>query len=131
MAIRDRWDPELRTLFVELSGVVNDAELVGYGQRLLRRDDIPLGHNELIDLRELEATDVESASLRETASAFRGQDKTVYESRVAVVATSDVAFGLARMYQSFRGDSTVEFEVFRDIAGARSWLGLDPEGPGV
>ena len=127
MPIADRWDPELRTLFIEVRGSVSDAEFLAFTRGLLERSDLPTGHHELVDLSGLEATDVEPTTLRETATTFRSHDKTVYESRVAVVATSDIAFGLARMYQSFRGDSTVEFEVFRERAAALAWLRL-PEG---
>jgi hypothetical protein len=74
---------------------------------------------------------VEATSLREAATTFRGLDTTVFETRVAILATSDVAFGLARMYQSFRGDSTVEFEVFRDRAAALEWLGLPEDTTGA
>ncbi len=130
MPIRQRWDPELRTLFVAASGPVSDREFVDFFTALAERSDIPPAHRELIDLSELERTDVETASLRKTASTFRSLDETVFESRVAILATSDVAFGLARMYLSFRGDSTVELEVFRGRAAALEWLRLPEDTAG-
>jgi hypothetical protein len=131
MPVRQRWDEELRTLFVTLSGPVSDQEFVDFATELVGRNDIPPAHMEFIDLSELKRTDVEATSLREAATTFRGLDTTVFETRVAILATSDVAFGLARMYQSFRGDSTVEFEVFRDRAAALEWLGLPEDTTGA
>jgi tetrahydromethanopterin S-methyltransferase subunit E len=48
-------------------------------------------------------------------------------SRVAMVATTDVHYGLSRMYQAFRSDSPLDLRVFRDMREARTWLGLAPE----
>lgn len=129
MPVRQLWEPQLRTLFVTASGPVSDQEFVDFALKLVECSDIPPARKELWDLSGLERTDVETASLRETASTFRDRDKTVFETRVAILATSDVAFGLARMYQSFRGDSTVELEVFRGRAAALEWLGLPEDTP--
>jgi len=131
MPVEQRWDEKLRTFFVAVSGPVSDQEFVDFVMGLAKRDDIPTARKELVDLSELERTDVEADSLREAAVRFRGLDQTVFESRVAVVAPSDIGFGLARMYQSFRGDSTVEFEVFRARAAALEWLGLPSDTTAV
>jgi hypothetical protein len=49
------------------------------------------------------------------------------KSRRAVVTEKDEMFGMARMYQSLREthDKPDQVQVFRDMAGARRWLGLD------
>ncbi len=47
--------------------------------------------------------------------------------RVAVVAPSDVSYGLARVFQGFRGDALGnETQVFRARGEAEAWLALDP-----
>jgi hypothetical protein len=46
-------------------------------------------------------------------------------SRRAFVASSDVQFGLSRMFQILSDESPAEVRVFRDLAEARRWLGLD------
>ena len=47
--------------------------------------------------------------------------------KIAFVASSDAAFGMARMYQAFRAGSQASFHVFREMSEAREWLGLSPE----
>ncbi len=47
------------------------------------------------------------------------------KSRRAIVADKDITFGMARMYEVFREDAPEEIKLFRDIAEARRWLGLD------
>ena len=43
-------------------------------------------------------------------------------SRRAVVAPSDVAFGMARMFEQMRGDDAGEIRIFRTHEEAVSWL---------
>jgi len=44
--------------------------------------------------------------------------------RRAIVVGSEVAFGMARMYDLTRADALDEVEVFRDLPDALDWLGL-------
>jgi hypothetical protein len=41
-----------------------------------------------------------------------------------VVVTSDVLFGMARMYQILRDEPTDELEIFRTLDDALRWLGI-------
>ena len=43
-------------------------------------------------------------------------------SRNAVVASSDLHFGLARMYEALTSDLPVNLSVFRDMDEARAWV---------
>ncbi len=42
-----------------------------------------------------------------------------------MVAEKDVSFGMARMYEMLREAEPDQIKVFRDMAEARRWLGLD------
>ena len=44
------------------------------------------------------------------------------KSQCAIVAPSDLAFGLSRMYQTLSEQAEFEIEVFRDFVAARSWV---------
>ena len=48
-------------------------------------------------------------------------------SRVAIVATEDLAFGLSRMYEAFRAQEMVDIEIFRNEQDAHNWLTNNPE----
>jgi len=127
MPIRHRYDPGMRTLFVTAEGEIGDDEFLAWGQQVAADEAIPAGRLELIDLRRLELPDVSSETLRRVADAFRQRDRTQFETKIAVVASSDLAFGLSRMYQAYRSDAPIALEVFRDMDAARAWLGLPPE----
>ncbi|MBW2734102.1 MAG: hypothetical protein JRH20_17070, partial [Deltaproteobacteria bacterium] len=52
-------------------------------------------------------------------SQYRGE---LTDYRAAMVATTDVVYGMFRMWEMGRGSLGYELKVFREEAEARSWL---------
>jgi hypothetical protein len=127
MSVHDFFDAERNLLIVTLDGPLQDEDLLKYARRVTESSDIPAGHDELIDLRTAEEPQVSSHTLRRVADMFARTDRTPDRTRVALVAESDVAYGLSRMYQAFRSESPLDLRVFRQMAEARVWLGLDAD----
>ena len=50
--------------------------------------------------------------------------------RTALVVSEPLYFGLARMYSMVEPTPAFEVAVFRDIADAEAWLGIDASEPG-
>ena len=46
----------------------------------------------------------------------------IQPSKVAMVASSDLSFGVSRIYEVFREDNQTEVKVFRKIEDGRRWL---------
>jgi hypothetical protein len=128
MPVSYRVLPEQGVVVVELRGRIDDAELLEATDRLIADADRLPGLNELVDARELEVNDLSSAALRKVADRFAAGPRPDEGVRVALVAGSDVAYGLGRMYQALRDGSAAEFRVFRELPEARGWLGLGREG---
>lgn len=81
--------------------------------------------NRLIDLRQAIGVTTSVDALRRSANYAREQhaeDNT--HLKVAVVAPSDVYFGLARMYEVFSDVIRWNFVVFRAADAALAWLGV-------
>jgi len=125
MPIQYRYDPEKRLLQVRVHGTVTDAELLEYARTATADPTIEAEADELIDLRDVEIPDVETSTLKQVANLFHDSERAEQGVRIALVAGSDAAYGLARMYQAFRIDSSAEIQVFREMDAARGWL--DPE----
>ena len=80
--------------------------------------------NQLVDCRAITLLDFTSEQVKDLAkrSIFSGR------SRRAFVASSDLQFGLSRMFATYRKISgALEFEVFRDMREALAWLNLPPD----
>lgn len=64
--------------------------------------------------------DLTGEELRRVAE--HGRSVLKEPARVALVAPSDLAFGLSRMYQAYREDARREHRVFRSVDKARAWI---------
>ena len=94
----------------------------------LRRDSRYVDHmRSLIDLRPLQALHLGLHDIEAIVSRVRNhlQNRKV-ASRCAIIAFSDLVYGMSRQFQIIMGDSPVAVGVFRDHAQARCWL-LRPE----
>jgi len=127
MPINYRFESSPSVLFVEMRGIITDEELLQYAKTATTDVEIPASYHELIDLRGVEVPEVSTDTLRRVAATFRDAEREPEGVKVAFVASSDAAFGMARMYQVFRTGSEAAFHVFREMGEARVWLGLSAE----
>lgn len=75
----------------------------------------------LVDLRDLRDFKMNSATVRVSVSKFKPVAHK-RQRKVAVVAPTDIVFGMARMYEMMRPESSSPYGVFRDFEAARNWL---------
>jgi len=80
----------------------------------------------LLDLRTVKHVEVQRETIRRTIYMLSDATQQVRH-KIAVVASSDVVFGMARMYEAMRPQSLSLFNVFRDFDSAKEWLTTVPE----
>ena len=79
---------------------------------------------ELLDLRSLERLDVTTEGIRQVAAHDADHMRSGLTHRLALVASEDAAFGMARMYQIQAEDHLLGLGVFRNPDDALIWLGV-------
>jgi hypothetical protein len=99
-------------------GVLSEEDLVAHYQALAADLRFQPTFAQIVDLREVTSFALGSAALRREA-AIRVFDRAA---RRALVASSDIAFGLSRMYATEAYDVSPSIEVFRDMAEAEDWV---------
>jgi hypothetical protein len=128
MPIDYRIDDARRLVLVHGHGTVTDEEVFAYQREVWSRPDVE-GFDELVDMTGVEHIALPSADrVQDLARLSAGMDTCSRASRLAVVAPTDVAFGLGRMYQTHREldpRSTKEVGVFRTRPEALAFLGID------
>lgn len=100
-------------------------ELLSDYQQSVSGDPSVAGYNKLVDLRAVTACSVTPAGLRKLASISAGMDDPNCPSKLAIVTSTAMAYGLARMYEAYRGlhpRSTKKVAVFGNIKSAIAWL---------
>lgn len=123
MPIQYQIDPARRRVYLTLSETITDGDLFAAYERLYADPAHRVGMDELTDCRAVERVEATTAGLVALAAATaRMLDGAAQAWRVAIVAPSDVVFGMARMYEAFRSESPEQVRVFRDRAAAEAWL---------
>jgi hypothetical protein len=127
MPITYEVDHEHHLVICHGHGVFTDADVFGYQQEVWSRPDVA-GYSELVDMSEVERIeDPKTERIRELAKLAASMDVKGSASRMAIVASEDHAYGLGRMFQTFREldpRSTKEVGVFRTMAEALAYLNI-------
>lgn len=127
MPITWRVDHGARVVIAVARGSVADADLTAYQRAVWSQPEIA-GYDELLDVTEVKQPEVHRDGIRDAANLAAQLDDTRLAGRFAIVADSDVAYGLARMYQSYREldrRSVRSVSVFRTMKEALDFLGID------
>jgi len=113
-------DPERRLVHVRMWGVLTASDIRAIRRRLVEDTRLTPGFSELIDARG--ATSIVEITTNEIRSLAGEEIEPV--SRRAFVTTNPAAYGLARMFQTYRSieDAPEQNEIFHDIEQAEAWL---------
>jgi hypothetical protein len=87
-----------------------------------------LAYPELVDATGA-TTDLTSKEVRELVTRTRDLLRHGPLGPTAIVATHDVLYGMARMYEILAGDDGVAVGVFRSVADAERWLSAEDLPP--
>jgi hypothetical protein len=114
-----------RVVLTTWSGYVTVDEIIQNAKRLCINPDFDSTFSELVDLRDLSGTNATAADL----SYFSEEhDPFSVGSRRAVFAPSELAFGIARMYEILRGEAG-NLAVFRTMEETCQSLGVEQWAP--
>jgi hypothetical protein len=115
-----RIDPTQRVVWARAWGVFTDGELVAHSRHLRADPRFQPDFRQLVvgtEIGDLQAT-------RQGLTLLARLNPFGAGARRAWVVSTDVSFGLARMYDLMRGESGDTLEIFRDQPAALEWLGL-------
>ena len=133
MPITFQIDHERRIVFARGLGILSDEDVFDYQQGVWSREDTR-GYSEMMDMRAVEQIALPSMDrVRDLANLSAEMDAGSKGSKFAIVASSDLAFGLGRMYEAYRGmnpRSGKEVRVFRSPEDALKWLEEGSDGKG-
>ncbi len=131
MPLAYRIDVARGVVFTYGSGVLTDEDVLGFKNRLAKDPDFRPDMVELSDIRDVVELRVTPAGIARMLDADRREERT-RGARLAILASDDLAYGMARMYAQ---RATIQEEdprvgIFRNEAEARAWLGLTDDAPG-
>jgi hypothetical protein len=125
MAIEVDIDWAKRRVLATPRGTLTNDDLFDYQEVTWSRPELA-GFNELVDMRWVDEVAFRSSGHVVALAALSAtMDAPAAPTKLAIVATQDLHFGLARMYQAYRASdtrSTKIVEVFRSLEEALAWL---------
>jgi hypothetical protein len=125
MPIEYTIDHTRRLVMATGRGTLSGDDIFGYQQDVWSRPEVN-GYDELMDMTDVEKIDLRSVDrIKQLAELAASMDTTKSQSKFAIVAPGDYAFGLGRMYESYRrleGRSTKQVGVFRSRTEAMAFL---------
>ncbi|MEO6528935.1 MAG: hypothetical protein ABIP93_20120 [Gemmatimonadaceae bacterium] len=101
-------------------GELSSEDLYEHYRKILIDLDFRPDYRQLGDLRDVTRLSADSTAIAAAASLAVFAPGT----RRALIAPSDITFGLARMFASYAEDVGQLVRVFRDAREAEEWLGL-------
>jgi hypothetical protein len=114
-------------LFTTIEGETTYADVKAYLDKLMEDPGFRPGMPGLIDCRGVKSL-FSIRDLRQTAADARNRPKMQVPGRAAVLASSNLIYGLLRMYEVFNEGSPSEIRVFRKPEDAMAWLKREGEG---
>jgi hypothetical protein len=119
-----------RLVHARIAGALTRDDLLSYQREVWSLPEVR-GYNQLVDASEMGEVEIPFPSadaMRELASLAASMDDPGVRTRFAIVATSAFAYGLGRMYATYRAldpRSTRTVNVFRSVEDALVWLNAD------
>ena len=107
-------------VFSAAHGVVTDKEAYSHQDKLRDDSGFDPGFSQLFDFTLVTGAELSIAAIHHLAE----RNPFGLGSKRAFVASSDLMYGLARMFQVLTSDHSDELTVFRDMDEARNYLSL-------
>jgi hypothetical protein len=83
------------------------------------------GYNVLVDFRSTHTFDLSMPDIEELAALHESLESIIGDGKLAVVASTDVVYGISRMWETVTESHTLlTTNVFRDLREAEDWLGI-------
>lgn len=115
-------------LLTEATGVVTESDLISHLRSHVEDPELRPGMDEIVDLRGVTELDLSTPALRRVILFEQQHLEPFRLARIAIVASTDLPFGLSRMYQSLTDQAGTEVSVHRTLEEAEIRLGAGGTG---
>jgi len=128
MPVKHQIDNDLQLIITTVTGEAVDEELIAAMekyQRDIRSKSDYNKYNEILDFSKLTSIGLTNGGIKAIAQIASATDQTDVKTKLALIVKSPLAFGLARMYQTYRSlnpRANKESRVFNRSHDAFEWL---------
>jgi len=128
MPISYRIDAGRGVALTTATGTLTDRDILEHKKRLHADPAFTPGMHEMSDVRGVSDLQVTPHGVKRMVAHDAAQGSDAGSHRLAIIASEDVVYGMARMYETLSdGNPSPSVAVFRDYDAAAKWLGLAPD----
>jgi len=118
-----KWLDSLKYVQVELFGIFSLADARFASSEIVENTNWKNGDSILIDNTKLDMSNARSCDIESTTRMMEPLDREIGMSKIALVGSSDIQFGLARQFQTLaEGHTSAIIRAFRRASDAIEWL---------
>ena len=120
MTIEYKYISDEKYLLVKISGVLEWEQLKLAAEKITAAKEFPADTDTLYDLTEMDFSNI-TPEFEEKVVLFRQQLDRGH-AKIACVVSSEVGFGMGRMYEVLSDNLPQQVRVFRNLEEAQYWL---------
>ncbi|MBM3789340.1 MAG: hypothetical protein FJW35_03210 [Acidobacteria bacterium] len=109
---------------IKLSGSLSKETILDAFDAAVSDEGYRKGMGRLWDFRDADLSSMGPTTIAELARHSMKYPRGINDVRVALVAGSDLEFGLARMFAAFSIDAHTTISVFNSMEEAQAWLSI-------
>jgi len=128
MPVNHHIDSNNQLIITTWEGIACDIEFIEaikhYQNNIQNRPDC-INYNEVVDLSKVTSFKLTTDGIKTIGSIASNTDSKELNKKLALIVSSNLAFGLARMYEAYRSFSNTsnkEIRVFKDETDAFIWV---------
>jgi hypothetical protein len=127
MPIKFKLDPSKNLgTFIANGSLLFDEVQEAIQQFYTNTNPLP-SRNILWDLRNASVNEIRSDEAGQLAQLAVRIDKRKEIGKTAIVASSDLVYGVSKIFEAYTGNPDIKFQVFRDMEDALEWIELERE----
>lgn len=122
MPIEQKYDHNKKILFVTVIGQITPDEFASAFQKIVSSNQYPPNVDALWDMQQADFKEINEGMFREIIK-IRKQYPERSNYSLAIIATDDLAYGMARMYGLLSGlQLSRKYMVFKDPSEGEQWI---------
>ena len=123
MPVSMEFENDGRGVVISAQGIL-DADFFAQANKALYVPDVMEKlRYQIVDLSSVEKVDIDWEHIKYLAEMDKQAAKSIPGLKIAVVAPAGVLEALAQVYQRLAKDDSLSAQVFRNMVGARQWIG--------
>ena len=122
MSINLTFTNDKQGIYAALEGKVTLKDFITGAAEAYSEENIQIQRYQIIDFTNCTSFELSSNDMQQIAKIDKEASETNPNIIIAIIATTDVAFGMSRVYEAYADETGFDIMVFRNSEDAEAWI---------